>query len=194
MEAGPEPYGATPLGPDEMLGLKLAWVTTREDLNAAEQANILEGLNWSRRRTRTDLLTEQFVRRLHVAMFGLVWRWAGDFRQREVNIGVAPHTIPVALRDLVDDVRFWIENGTFPPDEIAVRLHHRMVLIHPFPNGNGRHTRMMADLVAGRLGQPPFTWGSTILDAPGDVRRRYIESLRRADDHDIGPLLAFARS
>lgn len=194
MEAGPEPYGATPLGPDDMLGLKLAWVTTREDLNAAEQANILEGLAWARRRKRTDILTEAFVRRLHVAMFGQVWRWAGDFRQREVNIGVAPHAIPVALRDLLDDTRYWIGNATFEPDEIALRLHHRMVLIHPFPNGNGRHTRMMADLVAGRLGKPPFTWGGTILDTPSVVRSRYIESLRHADRHDIAPLLAFARS
>jgi Fic-DOC domain mobile mystery protein B len=112
----------------------------------------------------------------------------------ERNLGMAFHEIPVALRQLLDDTRAWIEYRTYPPDEIAVRFHHRLVLIHSFPNGNGRHARLMADLLVMRLGAERFSWGSANLQGAGEVRQRYIAALQAADDHDIGPLLAFARS
>ena len=127
-------------------------------------------------------------------MFGEVWRWAGRFRMSERNLGIVFHEIPVALRQLLDDTRAWIEYQTYPPDEIAVRFHHRLVLIHSFPNGNGRHARLMADLLVMRLGGERFSWGSANLQDAGTVRQRYIAALRAADDQDIGPLLAFARS
>jgi Fic-DOC domain mobile mystery protein B len=112
----------------------------------------------------------------------------------ERNLGIVFHEIPVALRQLLDDTRAWIEYRTYPPDEIAVRFHHRLVLIHSFPNGNGRHARLMADLLVMRLGGERFSWGSANLQDAGTVRQRYIAALQAADDHDIGPLLAFARS
>jgi Fic-DOC domain mobile mystery protein B len=112
----------------------------------------------------------------------------------ERNLGIVFHEIPVALRQLLDDTRAWIEYQTYPPDEIAVRFHHRLVLIHSFPNGNGRHARLMADLLVMRLGGERFSWGSANLQDAGTVRQRYIAALRAADDQDIGPLLAFARS
>ena len=127
-------------------------------------------------------------------MFGEVWRWAGRFRMSERNLGIVFHEISVALRQLLDDTRAWIEYRTYPPDEIAVRFHHRLVLIHSFPNGNGRHARLMADLLVMRLGGERFSWGSANLQDAGTVRQRYIAALQAADDHDIGPLLAFARS
>ena len=127
-------------------------------------------------------------------MFGDVWSWAGSFRQRDTNIGHEPHRIPGSLRELLGTASYWLENNTFPADEFAVRLHHRLVQIHPFPNGNGRHTRAMADLMIERFGGRPFTWGRTGLIKDGPVRASYIATLRQADNLDIAPLLAFARS
>ena len=189
-----EPPGATPLEREEADGLLPSWISTRQELNEAEQANILAGMNWARRRRRKDCLSEESARRLHRAMFGDIWRWAGTFRTRQTNIGVRPHLIPAHLRTALDDVRYWIDHQSYDADEIAVRLHHRMVSVHPFPNGNGRHTRLMADLLVEQLGGQPFTWGRADLGEPSATRARYIASLRQADLHDIRPLLGFARS
>ena len=189
-----EPDDATPLEPEECEGLLQTWITYRRDLNEAEQTNIAAGTSWAWRARRRDLLSEEFIRRLHKRLFGDVWAWAGEFRKSERNIGMEPVRIPVELRTAFDDARYWIEHETFPPDEIAVRLHHRLVAIHPFPNGNGRTTRLMGDLVAARLGQEPFTWGRQNLTDVSETRASYIAALRAADNHDIGPLLEFARS
>jgi Fic-DOC domain mobile mystery protein B len=190
----PEPEGATPLGPEELAGLKPTWISNRQELNEAEQANILAGLAWTGRTRRADLLSEAFICALHRAMFADVWAWAGGFRRRETNIGVEPNTIRASVRELLDTARYWQDSSTFPPDEFAVRFHHRLVQIHPFPNGNGRHTRVMADLLIERSGGTPFTWGRDKLTADGPTRSAYIAALRQADALDIGPLLAFARS
>jgi len=127
-------------------------------------------------------------------MLGDVWRWAGKFRTSERNLGIAYYEIPAALRLLLDDTRAWIEYKSYAPDEIAVQFHHRLVQIHPFPNGNGRHARLMADLLVMSLGGERFSWGSANLQDAGAVRERYIAALRTADGHDIGPLLEFSRS
>jgi Fic-DOC domain mobile mystery protein B len=127
-------------------------------------------------------------------MLGDVWRWAGKFRTTERNLGIHYFEIPMAMHELLEDAKTWVEHKTYPPDEIAVRFHHRLVQIHPFPNGNGRHSRLMADLLVMSLGGERFTWGRVNLQQAGDVRRQYIEALRAADNHDYGPLLRFARS
>ncbi len=189
-----EPDDATPLEPEEREGLLQTWITYRSELNEAEQANIAAGAAWAYRQRRRDILADAFITQLHAKMFGDVWAWAGDFRRTERNIGVDPVRIPVELRMALDDARYWVENKTYPPDEIAVRLHHRLVAIHPFPNGNGRTTRLIADLLAVRLEQEPFTWGLVSLTDVSETRARYIAALRAADDHDITALLEFARS
>lgn len=191
-----EPDDATPLEPEEREGLLQTWITHRSDLNEAEQDNIVKGAVWarSRRQRNADILNEGFARSLHRRMFGDVWQWAGTFRQTERNIGIEAHRIPNDIGMMFDDVRYWVDHETFPPDEIAVRLHHRLVAIHPFPNGNGRHARLMADLLIERLGGQPFTWGGGSLHDIGELRRQYIDALRAADNHDIDPLIAFARS
>ena len=188
------PADATPLEPEEREGLLQTWITYRRDLNEAEQTNIAAGTAWAWRVRRRDLLLEEFLRELHKRLFGDVWAWAGEFRRTGRNIGLEPVQIPVELKTAFDDARYWIEHETFPPDEIAVRLHHRLVAIHPFPNGNGRTTRLMGDLVAARRGQEPFTWGRQNLTDVSEARARYVTALRAADNHDIGPLLEFARS
>lgn len=191
-----EPDDATPLEPEEREGLLQTWITHRRDLNDAEQENIVKGAAWARarRQRNTDILTDGFARSLHRRMFGDVWQWAGTFRQTERNIGVEPHRIHNDIGMMFDDVRYWVEHQTYPPDEIAVRLHHRLVAVHPFPNGNGRHARLMADLMMERLGREAFTWGGGSLHDVGELRRQYIDALRAADNHDIEPLIAFARS
>jgi Fic-DOC domain mobile mystery protein B len=208
-----EPDDATPLGPDERQGLLQSWITHRRDLNEAEQENFVVGAAWARRRKSreksreksrgksrgrsrkaVDLLTEGFVKTLHKRTFGEVWDWAGTYRQTERNIGIAANRIPVEMPTMLDDVSYWVEHDTFPPDEIAVRLHHRLVAIHPFPNGNGRHARLMADLLIERLGGQSFTWGGSSLHDVGELRTKYVDGLKAADNHDINLLLAFARS
>jgi Fic-DOC domain mobile mystery protein B len=188
-----QPHDATPLTPEEMRELIPAHIAYRRELNEAEQENISRAQDWALDRRR-DPLSEKFVKDLHRRMFGDVWRWAGRFRMSERNLGIVFHEIPVALRQLLGDTKAWIEYRTYPPDEIAVRFHHRLVLIHSFANGNGRHARLTADLLVMRLGGERFSWGSANLQDAGTVRQRYIAALQAADDHDIGPLLAFARS
>jgi Fic-DOC domain mobile mystery protein B len=185
--------GATPLDPDELAGLIPGHIATQGELNEWEQQNIQVGDDWARKQ-RKDILSEDFLRQLHRRMFGETWRWAGKFRKSDKNIGVDWLHIGVELRKLLDDVRYQVEHGSYPPDEIAVRFHHRLVAIHPFANGNGRHARLMADLLVERLRRPRFTWGSVNLVDAGETRQRYIAALQAADARDIAPLLAFARS
>jgi Fic-DOC domain mobile mystery protein B len=184
---------ATPLTADERRDLIPSHIAFRHELNLAEQENIVRAEQWAQRR-RGDLLSEEFIRNLHRQMFDEVWRWAGRFRTSQRNIGIDYWQIPVALRALLDDAKSWIETTAYARDEMAVRLHHRLVLIHPFANGNGRHARLMADLLVMRLGGNRFSWGRGDLRDASGMRRRYIDALRAADRHDIAPLLDFARS
>jgi Fic-DOC domain mobile mystery protein B len=188
-----QPDDATPLTPEEMHELIPAHIAFRSELNEAEQDNIGRAQDWALGRNR-DPLTEKFITDLHRRMLGDVWKWAGKFRKSERNLGIAFYEIPSAVRQLLGDTKAWIEYKTYPRDEIAVRFHHRLVQIHPFPNGNGRHARLMADLLAMRLGGERFSWGRESLRDPGAMRQRYIAALQAADQHDITQLLAFARA
>lgn len=191
-----EDDGATPLEQEELEQLIPTHITLRPELNEAEQAGIIKADDWafSRRRRIATILTEVFLRNLHKRMLGGVWKWAGDFRQTERNIGVDAYRIGTELRHLLQDVAYWIDHNTYPSDEIVLRFHHRLVAIHPFPNGNGRHARLAADLLAVSLGLERMTWGQGNLIDPGELRRTYIDALRAADKHDYAPLLAFGRS
>lgn len=188
-----EPDNATPLTLEERADLIPAHIAYRADLNAAEQENIARGQDWALARKR-DLLSEKFIKDLHAHMLGDVWRWAGKYRKTERNLGIHYYEIPVSIRELVEDAKAWVEYKTYPLDEIAVRFHHRLVQIHPFPNGNGRHSRLVADLLVMSLGGERFTWGRANLQEAGDVRRAYIEALQAADNHDYALLLRFVRS
>jgi len=184
---------STPLTEEEREDLIPSYIALRPELNEAEQANILEAEEWAFSRKR-DVLDERFLTGLHKRMFGRVWRWAGKFRKTERNIGIDAYRITIELRQLLDDCRYWIAHGTYEPDEIAARFHHRLVLIHPFPNGNGRHARIATDLLLVSMGRARYTWGRVNLVDPGETRQRYVDALRAADHHDIGPLLEFVRS
>jgi Fic-DOC domain mobile mystery protein B len=187
-----QPDHATPLAPEEMSDLILAHIAYRRELNEAEQENIARAQDWALGRKR-DPLTEKYITELHRRMLGDVWKWAGKYRKSERNLGIPFYEIPTAIRQLLEDTKAWIEYQSYPSDEIAVRFHHRMVQIHPFVNGNGRHARLMADLLVMRLGQERFSWGRESLRDAGTTRQRYIAALKAADNQDIGPLLAFAR-
>jgi len=189
----PQDDGGTELTEEEREGLIPSYITLRSELNEAEQANILEAEEWAFARKR-DLLEEKFLNNLHKRMYGNVWRWAGRYRTSGKNIGTDAYRIPTELRQLLDDCRYWIENGTYEPDEIAVRFHHRIVSIHCYPNGNGRHARLATDLLLKSMGQERFSWGGENLVDVGETRERYIAALQAADEHDIGPLLEFVRS
>ena len=189
----PQDNGGTELTEEEREGLIPSYITLRSELNEAEQANILEAEEWAFARKR-DLLEERFLNNLHKRMYGNVWRWAGRYRTSGKNIGIDAYRIPTEIRQLLDDCRYWIENGTYEPDEIAVRFHHRIVSVHCYPNGNGRHARLAADLLLKSMGQERFGWGGQNLVDVGETRGRYIAALQAADEHDIGPLLEFVRS
>lgn len=183
----------TPLTEEEREQLIPTYITLRSELNEAEQINITEASRWYGRKRKADILDDAFLKELHKHMFGQVWKWAGKYRQSPRNIGIDAYRIPTEMRQLVDNVRYWTENETYPPDEIAVRFSHQLVSIHPFPNGNGRHSRMSGDYLAIQLGQPPFTWGRTSLTNASATRKAYIAALQAADQEDIQPLLKFAR-
>jgi Fic-DOC domain mobile mystery protein B len=185
---------ATPLTPGERDGLIPTHITLKSELNELEQQNILVADRWAFGR-RHYILRDRFLKGLHRRMFNRVWRWAGKFRTAERNLGVKPFEIETSLRQVIDDVRYWVEHKTYSPDEIAVRLHLRLVLVHPFPNGNGRWSRLAADLLIKRLGGARFSWGGGAnLRAAGKARDEYIAALHAADNHDLTPLLKFARS
>jgi Fic-DOC domain mobile mystery protein B len=183
----------TPLDAEEMQQLMPSYITLRRELNEAEQVNIAHASKWLSSR-RSDPLDEVFLRELHRRMFGQVWRWAGHYRKTARNIGVDANRVRMDTAQVIDDARFWVANGTYVPDEIAVRFSHRLVAIHPFPNGNGRLSRMAGDLLAVQLGRPQFSWGSHSLTDANVTRAAYIAALRAADAHDLGPLILFARS
>lgn len=184
---------ATPLDAEEKAGLIPSYITTRGELNAAEQANILDAEEWAFTRKR-DTLSERFLDDLHRRMLGRVWRWAGTHRRSGKSGGIDAYQIPTALRQLMDDCRYWISHYTYPPDEIAARFHHRLVWIHPYPNGNGRHARLATDLLLKSFARPRFSWGRESLVDARLTRQGYVDALRAADQHDLGPLLEFVRS
>lgn len=189
------PEGATPIDEDEKEDLLIPHITTLEELNEWEQRNITDAYSWLDGTRRKDILSEDFIRTLHKKMFGKVWSWAGNYRQSDKNIGVDWPQIPTYFRQLLDDVRYWIDQETYPVDEIATRFHHRLVQIHLFPNGNGRHARVITDVLLEKiLDAEPFTWGSGNLMEESEIRDRYIQALRSADDHVYQPLLEFVRS
>ena len=187
---------ATPLDPDEAAGLVATHITTQGDLNAWEQINIAQGDRWAARQKKRDLLDEGFIRELHRQMFDKTWRWAGTFRNSNKNIGVDWTQVAVRLRNLLDNSKYQIENHVYDADEMVVRFHHQLVWIHAFPNGNGRHARLMADLLALRLGRPRLTWGGgeASITTVGDLRKKYLAALRAADQGQLNDLIAFARS
>lgn len=191
--AASEPDGATPLDPGELAGLKHRHITTRGELNELEQANIQAGLLWLARRRRTDILSDTFQRELHRRLFGDVWKWAGTYRLREKNIGIDPRQIGVQLRQLLGDAGYWAQHGTYPPLEAAARFHHALVKIHLFPNGNGRHARICADIYLAQCFQhPPVDWeAGADLNRTNARRAAYIAALRAADGYDYAPLLRF---
>jgi Fic-DOC domain mobile mystery protein B len=191
--------GQTPLDEDEKDGLLIPSITTRGELDEVEQRNIEDAIRWTVERRRkfkpSEVLTENFIRGLHRKMLGSVWEWAGQFRQSDKNIGVDKYQIGVELRILLDDCKFWIENETFSQDEIAVRFKHRIVSIHCFANGNGRHSRLIGDIIVEKLfGHDVFTWGGNKLIASGELRSTYLAALRAADSGNYEPLVTFARS
>lgn len=188
-----EPDGATPLEPEEMEGLLHKHVTTRGQLDELEQYNIQEGLKWLKRQKKADPFTEGFARELHKKLFGQVWKWAGTFRLTEKNIGIDPYQIATQLRTLLDDAKFWAEHRVYSPQELAARFHHRLVYIHPFPNGNGRHARIMADAILTIvLNEKLIDWSGGVDLQKISVRRtEYIAALRAADAGNFGLLFTF---
>jgi Fic-DOC domain mobile mystery protein B len=190
------PPGATPLDPNEVDGLIPTYVTLQRELNEVEQRNILEARAWAIGRRHKSLLSDAFIQELHRRMFGDVWRWAGEYRQSDKSIGVPKEYVREEVQKLIRDVEYWIANETYPWVELGVRFHHRLVVVHPFANGNGRHARFMTDLLLEAHHQPEFRWGASLssgLDGAGPARSQYIEALREADGKKYEALIAFVR-
>src|SRR5690554_6894726 len=189
--------GQTPIDEDEKEGLLIETISTKLELDEFEQLNIEEALQWvfSKKFKAKQIFTEKFICDLHKRMYGNIWQWAGQFRKTNKNIGVDRHQISTQLKMLCDDALFWIENNTYPPLEIAIRFKHRIVSIHCFPNGNGRHSRLMADIIIEKLfGEEPFSWGTSNLSKANDTRATYLKAVKLADQHNYKLLLDFAKS
>lgn len=190
-------FGQTPLDEDEKDALLIDSIVTRGELDEFEQLNIEEAVAWSLGQNIKieELFTEYFIKHVHKKMFGNVWEWAGKFRKTDKNIGVDKNQITIELKKLLDDTRHWIEHDTYEPDEITIRFRHRLVSIHCFPNGNGRHSRLLADMIVEKIfGREVFSWGAHDLAPAGSTRKKYIDALRAADKGDYTLLIAFSRS
>jgi len=189
--------GQTPLDEEEKEGLLIPTIANRAELDEFEQQNIEEAMQWvlTRSLNANQILTERFVKNLHKRMYGNVWSWAGHFRKTDKNIGINKWHISSALKTLLDDTLYWIEHETFTPDEIAVRFKHRIVSIHCFPNGNGRHSRLIADIIVNKIyNLPVFSWGADNLVKKSDARANYLNAIKTADKDNYEPLISFARS
>lgn len=192
------PTGATPLDLDEIKDLIPDYISTEGELNQLEQANITDAIVWVGKQSLDDLLSVSFTLKLHKNMFDQVWRWAGQVRRSNKNIGVMKEQILDSLDQLLKNTQWWIENNTYPIDEIAIRFHHRLVQIHVFSNGNGRHSRLMTDLLLEKNKAQKFSWGSlkssSSLDVEGERRAEYIAALKKADQSKFDDLMKFVRS
>lgn len=189
--------GQTPIDDDEKEALIIKSISTRGELDEFEQQNIEDVIQWSltRKFKPAQILSESFIKDLHKKMYGRVWRWAGKYRKTNKNIGVDKLEISIALRSLIDDAKYWLEHNVYEPDEWAIRFKHRLVSIHCFPNGNGRHSRMIADIIIEKIyNQPVFSWGGTTIAEDTDIRAQYLKAIRKADKGDFDLLLKFARS
>ena len=189
--------GQTPLDEDEKEGLKIKSITTQKELDEFEQLNIEKSVEWiiHSNLKSEKILTEKFIKDLHKKMYGDVWKWAGEFRKTDKNIGIKWAQIGIKLKNLIDDTKYWIENKTYSPEEIAIRFKHRIVAIHCFPNGNGRHSRMMADIIIESIfGKDIFTWHKSNMIKENEVRKNYIKALKEADNGNVNPLIEFAQN
>ena len=189
--------GQTPLDDDEKEGLRIPSITTREELDEFEQLNIEKAIQWTfgKKISVEQLFSEKFIKELHKRMYGEVWKWAGTFRTSEKNLGIKNYLIAIELKQLLDDAIFWKKNNTYSPAELAIRFKHRLVSIHCFANGNGRHSRLMADLIMEKLYDSNFfSWGSSNLVKATETRSNYIQAVKKADNNDIEPLISFAKS
>ena len=191
------PYGSTPLDPYEIKYLIPDYITTQKELNLLEHNNITEAIEWAYHKKHSDILNITFNNSLHKRMFYQVWKWAGTQRKTNKNIGVDFSQIPMKLKNLFENTKYWIKNKTYEWDELAVRFHHKLVLIHTFPNGNGRHARLMTDILLKTNDQEPFTWGESFnhssIDIESKVRKLYLTALRKADAGSFLELIIFAR-
>jgi len=188
--------GQTPLDDDEKEGLLIKTISTRGELDEFEQANIQQAIEWTLKNKfkKDQMLTEEFLLQVHKKMFSEVWKWAGTKRKSNKNIGVDKFQISTELKTLIADCRYWIDNNTFNPDEIANRFSHRLVKIHVFPNGNGRHSRLIADIMISNIfNEPIFTWGKSDLSEKGATRDEYLDAIYSADNGNIEPLIKFSR-
>jgi len=189
--------GQTPLDEDEKEGLKIKSITTQKELDEFEQLNIEKAVEWTIHANLKPekILTEKFIKNLHKKMYGDVWKWAGECRKTNKNIGIKWTQIGIELKNLIDDTKYWIENKTYLPEEIAIRFKHRIVAIHCFPNGNGRHSRMMADIIMEAVfGKEIFSWNKSNMVKADETRKSYISALRKADYGNINPLIEFAKN
>jgi len=197
MGLGLEYYaGQTPIDEDEKEGLLINTITTRSELDEFEQLNIEKAIEWTlhSRFKRETILSEDFIKSLHKRMLGNVWSWVGKHRKSEKNIGVNWTEIGIELTDLLNNTNYWIYNKTYTADEIVIRFKHGMVNIHCFLNGNGRHSRIMADIfIESVFEKEIFNWGNTNMIKPDETRKNYIKALRKADNRNIKPLIEFAR-
>ncbi|QSE99052.1 mobile mystery protein B [Fulvivirga lutea] len=189
--------GQTPLDEEEKEGLKIKSITTQEELDEFEQLNIEKAVEWTihTKLMPENILTEKFIKDLHKRMYSDVWKWAGEFRKTEKNIGIPWTQIGIELKNLLDDTKYWIENKTYSPEEIAIRFKHRIVSIHCFPNGNGRHSRLMADIIIESLfGEEIFSWHQSNMVKANETRKEYIDALKKADNGKVEPLIKFAKN
>lgn len=183
--------GQTPIDDDEKLAL-IPHIDTLEELNIWEHENIIEARKWamsSRVLKISDVFDLDFLVKLHKKMFNKTWKWAGNLRASNKNIGCDFYQIRTELKNLSDDIKFWLEKNTYNAKQLALIIHHRLVKIHLFPNGNGRHARLAADCILKKLDSTKkIDWEGKNFRSSEELRKKYITALRSSDKGDYREL------
>ncbi len=183
------PEDSTPI--NDLSGLIPSGITVKSALDEWEAENILKAYNRYLKTSRKRAISPGLITAVHKEMFGLTWKWAGSFRKENLNLGVEWFAIPVEIKKLCDDIAFWEKSKNVNILEQSVRIHHRLVRIHPFLNGNGRHARMIADIFLSGRGKKLPLWPDKDMVETTDIRKRYIHCLKEADNGDYAGLLEF---
>lgn len=184
--------GATPI--DDISDLIPTHITTRSELNEWEAANILKAVQKYLTAKKRRAIDIDWLKKVHKDMFDETWKWAGKFRKSNFNLGSDWHNIQEEMAKLIGDLNYWrTQTGELGEFEQSVWLHHRLVKIHPFVNGNGRHARLVADCFLYSHGHKLPIWPDKQLIDASEVRKEYITALQAADKGDYGLLESFTR-
>ena len=170
-------------------GLTIKGKPLKDHLEAKSHKEALDYLYSLVEKGKNNTVSERFIRSLNqILMQDIDREWAGKYRNSGVIIGGADHKPPEALEipRLMQNLIAWVgdNNKKIHPVELASILHHKLVFIHPFFDGNGRTSRLTMNIILMHSGFP------LVVILKND-RKRYYSTLSQADKGDYIPFVNF---